>query len=273
MAAIRHALASDYEAFCAMFGELHVPEPVPVFEATFMPNAFVACEGERVLGYGHGLRVGPSWHVMHVVTAPEARGRGVGRAIMDEHARRARAAGASRWWLSVKRANATAIRLYERCGLAVAVATWAMIIDWADVARLPPAPAPFTTFVVEPDVDAAIERALSLTAGEVASHRARPGRVIVGVRASKREELVGYASFAPAFPGAFPFRPRDAAWVRALFEAMRPHALPEHTSVRMVVERDEALMETCADAGGRVLLEMYRMEGDVPAEPSRSRPT
>jgi hypothetical protein len=72
MAAIRHALASDYEAFCAMFGELHVPEPVPprtVFEATFMPNAFFACEGERVLGYGHGLRVGPSWHVMHVVTA------------------------------------------------------------------------------------------------------------------------------------------------------------------------------------------------------------
>lgn len=268
MTAIRGAQAGDYDHFVAMFGELGVPEAVPpreVFEASFAPNAFFVCEGERVLGYGHGLAVGPSWHVMHVVTAPDARGRGVGRAIMDEHARRARAAGVSRWWLSVKRENATALRLYERCGLTIALATWAMIIDWADVARLPPAPGPFTTFVVEPDVDAAVEHALGLATGEVASHRARPGRVLVGVRAAETDELVAYASFAPAFPGAFPFRPRDASAVRALFEAMRPHALAEHASVRMVVERDEALVEACTSAGGRVMIEMYRMEGDVPA--------
>jgi GNAT superfamily N-acetyltransferase len=268
MAAIRSARASDYEHFVAMFAELGVPESVPpraVFEASFAPHAFFVCEGERVLGYGHGMAMGPHWHVMHVVTAPDARGRGVGRAIMDEHARRARAAGVSRWWLGVRRVNATAIRLYERCGLEVALATWAMIIDWADVARLPPAPTPFTTFVVEPDVDDAIERAVGFAAGEVASQRSRPGRVIVGVRASEAAELVGCASFAPAFPGAAPFRPRDPSWVGALFEAMRPHALPEHASVRMLVERDEALVRACTDAGGRVLIEMYRMEGDVPA--------
>ncbi len=269
MATIRALRPSDYETFTALFRELATPDPIPpreVFEATYLPHAFFLCEDERVLGYGYGQPIGPSWHVMHVVTAPDARGRGAARAVMAEHARRACAAGVARWWLNVKRENATAIRLYERCGLAIATATWAMVLDWADVTRLPPPPAPCTAIVVAPEDDAAMERALGLAGGEIASHRARPGRVIVGVRAGA--ELVGYASFAPAFPGAFPFRPRDANAARALLEAMRPHARPEHSSVRMVVERDEVLVQTCAAAGGRVLLEMYRMEGDLPTTPA-----
>lgn len=264
MATVRDARVGDYEAFARLFHHLSVPDPTPpreIYESTYAPHTFFVCEGERVLGYGHGQKLGPRWHVMHVVTAPDARGRGVGRMIMDEHERRARASGASCWWLNVKRANGTAIRLYERCGLAIATSTWAMTIGWPDVAKLPAPTAAWTPLVVVPDDDEALDRAFGLLAGEVASQRARPGRVIVGVRAG--DDFTGYASFAPAFPGSAPFRARGTEWVGPLLEAMRVHKQPEHDYVRMVIERDETIVRACLDAGARVLLELYRMEAEL----------
>ncbi len=264
MFAIRAGRPTDHGTFLELFQELEVPDPLPTretFEASILPGLFFLCEGERVVGYGHGQPIGPSWHVMHVVTARGARGRGVGAAIMAEHARRARGAARARWHLNVKRDNPTAIRLYQRSGMSIAFASWAMIIDWADVAHLPDSP-PGTPSVLAPEQDEAFERALGLGAGEIAAQRARPGRVVVGVRAG--DQATAWASFVPAFPGAMPFRPIDARYTRALFEAMRPHARPEHAHVRMFVERDEAVARACEAAGGRVLVELYRMEGDVP---------
>lgn len=51
-----------------------------------------------------------------LAVAPEARSRGVGRALVDECARRARASGAAALGLHTSRSMAAARRLYERLG-------------------------------------------------------------------------------------------------------------------------------------------------------------
>ncbi|MGA7122089.1 MAG: hypothetical protein WBY94_18440 [Polyangiaceae bacterium] len=47
-------------------------------------------------------------------------------------------------------------------------------------------------------------------------------------------------------------------------EAMRPHALPEYSFVRLVVEDGVALAARKA-AGAEIVLEMLRMEGPIVA--------
>ncbi len=264
MTTIRDARPDDYPTFVELFAELGVPEPPPPreeFVSRILQSVFFVCDdAERSIGYGLGSVVGENWHVGHVVTAKDARARGVGRAIMDEHARRGRTAGRSRWTLNVKRENAPAIRLYERCGMAIAAKTWAMSIDWADVARLAASPR-HDLIVVEPEADAAIERTFGLAPGEVGAHRARAGRVIAGVRADGR--IVAFASFDPSFPGAAPFRPLEPQWLEALLASMKQHARPQDAHVRMIVEGDETLVHTLIDAGARVALELFRMVGSL----------
>ena len=51
-----------------------------------------------------------------LAVAPEARGRGVGRALVDECVRRARLAGAAALGLHTSKSMATAMQLYERMG-------------------------------------------------------------------------------------------------------------------------------------------------------------
>lgn len=264
MTTIRPARPEDYETFARLFAELAVPEPPPEraeFESRHMQSIFFACDdAARPVGYGMGSVVADHWHVTHVVTDPAARGRGVGRAVMDEHARRARALGLGRWFLSVKRENTPAVRLYERCGMRVTQDLWAMSIDWADVARLPRSAA-FEPAVLEPERDAEIEQSFGLGKGEIAGHRARAGRIVTGAIAEDR--VVAFAGFDPSFPGAYPFRPLEPRWTHALLESMRPHARSEHDHVRLLVEKDAELVRTLTGAGGRVLIEMYRMDGTL----------
>lgn len=265
MFTIRPAREDDYPEWVAFFRALETPDEIYTREqyaARIVPSAFFVCEGERLVGYGYGMPMGARWYVMHVVTAEGARGRGVGRAIMDEHALRARAAGLARWTLNVKRDNAPAIGLYERCGMRVDASTWAMVIDWSAVAKLPPSPS-HAIEILDANDDAVVERLFGHAAGEIAGQRARPGRVIVAVRAEG--DIVAWASFVPDFPGSFPFRTRGAQWNAALLGAMRPHARPQDARVRLVIEDDEAGMREVEAAGGEVLLALYRMEGALPA--------
>ena len=65
--------------------------------------------------------------------------------------------------------------------------------------------------------------------------------------------------------GAFPFAVARPSLARPLLEAIRGHALPEFDYVRLVAEDDAALVEALVAAGGEVLIELFHMEGDVPA--------
>lgn len=120
---MRDASASDYDAFVRLFAELKVPDPVPVpehFKAHIAPQAFFGFDGEEVRASAYWKPYGALAHVSHLVVDPAHRCRGIGRVVMAEVCARARAAGCTRWYLNVKKDNAPAVALYERCGLRVA---------------------------------------------------------------------------------------------------------------------------------------------------------
>lgn len=71
---------------------------------------------ERILGFVIYWVVHDEIHVLNVATAPEARRRGVGRALMDAAADEGRRRGATLVTLEVRRSNAAALALYRALG-------------------------------------------------------------------------------------------------------------------------------------------------------------
>lgn len=269
MATARAARTDDYEAFARLFAELVVPDPTPtrdVYDAQIRPHAIVLEDGE-VIAYAYFVVFGDVTHVKNVVVDRAHRGKKLGRALLDEVARRARAGGSTRWYLNVKPDNAAAIRLYEGAGLRTVLASSALEIAWSDVARLPARSAIAET--PRPEDDATIESTFGLAAGHVPSLRASD-RVLVALRDGGA--LVGFAAFDPSFPGAAPLRLARPDLARAMLEALRPHARPEHASVRLFVEGDPRLVEALRQCGARVVLEALRMEGALqsPSAPLES---
>lgn len=79
----------------------------------------VVADGGALAGYGGLDHGGEVSDVMTVAVAPAARGRGLGRALVDELERRATARGAEYLMLEVRADNAAAVALYEGRGFAV----------------------------------------------------------------------------------------------------------------------------------------------------------
>jgi GNAT superfamily N-acetyltransferase len=83
-------------------------------------HALVAEQQGRLVGLAHYLfhrsttLIGPTCYLQDLFTVPEARGRGVGRALIEAVAERAQAAGASRLYWQTHETNATAMKLYDR---------------------------------------------------------------------------------------------------------------------------------------------------------------
>jgi len=81
--------------------------------------ALVAEDAGRVIGLAHFLfhrsttRIEPVCYLQDLFTAPEARGRGAGRALIEAVYVRARDAGAKRVYWQTREDNATARRLYD----------------------------------------------------------------------------------------------------------------------------------------------------------------
>ncbi len=73
-------------------------------------------DGGVVLGYLLFWHVADEAHVINVAVAPEARRRGIGRALVDHLVRYAREHGIAKILLEVRASNAAAIGLYERAG-------------------------------------------------------------------------------------------------------------------------------------------------------------
>jgi GNAT superfamily N-acetyltransferase len=83
-------------------------------------HALVAESGGALLGLAHYLfhrstiQLGPSCYLQDLFTVSEARGRGVGRALVEAVYERARSAGCSRVYWQTHESNATAMALYDR---------------------------------------------------------------------------------------------------------------------------------------------------------------
>ena len=259
------ARADDYGAFAALFPELRVPDRVPgaeEFATRIVPHAFFAREGGRIVGYVFWHHLGDTARIIHVIVAPDAQGRGVGQALMNELAERARRAGCRDWTLNVKPDNTPAIRLYERCGMALVARAASLEISWDDVARLEGDSLPGA--LVPPTDDEAVERDLDLLPGQLRTFRAGGGRQLIALREGER--FVAFAAFDPAFPGAFPFRVRRPALARPLLEAMRSRRDAAFSYVRFVAELPE-LEERAVAAGAKIVLAVVQMAGKLPPQP------
>ncbi|MFJ5232383.1 GNAT family N-acetyltransferase [Kitasatospora sp. NPDC088391] len=102
------------------------PADAPVFDPRHTPEQYLLAEsGGRVLGYGRLVREIPlesNAHVRQIQglgVLPEARGLGVGDALLTALCAAARADGARRLTLRVLGHNTPARRLYERNGFQV----------------------------------------------------------------------------------------------------------------------------------------------------------
>jgi hypothetical protein len=164
----------------------------------------------------------------------------------------------------VKPDNMPAIRLYESCGMGPVARSTAMRIAWADVARLPEATIALEPARSSPESDARWEAAFGFAQGQMAAFRTSTERIFIEL-APPDEAPGALAAFDPGFPGAMPFRVAHPTYARALLDAMRTHARPEFDYVRFIADHRDDLADRAHAAGAVALLEILRMEGEIPA--------
>jgi len=261
------AAREHHAEFARFFAGLELDDPVPEVErwvSEMAPGTFFLADGPRFVGYAFREHFGDLVYVRHVVVASEARGRGIGRAVMQQLARLAREAGASRWELNVKRENVAAIRLYEHCGMSAEYGTRVVRLDWANLARLPGSARPLVARGVEPEDDAIVESTFRFAVGKVARLRSLDGVRLAQLVAHDRP--VAFASFDARFPGCFPFRVTAAELARPMLEHLAPSRPAEREWIQLVIEDDEATADALVAAGARTTLEIVHMSGVVPSE-------
>ena len=121
-ATLRVAGPGDLELFAALEAEVFAEDPWTPYmlaeELSSPASRYWIARGEddTPLGYA-GVKIGGDQaDVMTIGVRPEARGRGLGAALLDTLLRWAAAAGAHEIFLDVRPSNAAAIGLYESRG-------------------------------------------------------------------------------------------------------------------------------------------------------------
>jgi len=119
-------LWDGYNAFYGREGATALPDEITratwsrFFDAYEPVHALVAARGSELLGLTHYLfhrsttLLGPTCYLQDLFTSAAARGRGVGRALIDGVYERARVGGAGRVYWMTHETNATAMTLYDR---------------------------------------------------------------------------------------------------------------------------------------------------------------
>jgi ribosomal protein S18 acetylase RimI-like enzyme len=259
---IRPAVDDDHDAYTRLFAELAVPEAPPPrdrFVSSMRDDVLVAQDDDGVAGVVWARARGGLWHIVHLMSDPRRRRRGVGRALLLAAATRGRSLGFRRWMLTVKPDNTVARALYDSVGMVEVLSSAVVKLGWRDVERLPAADGVVVGAVAE-DVDAV--PALQLLPGELAAARSLPGRIFVEAR--RGGVLVGVAGFDPAFPGSPLFRVVDVDVARPLLAALAPQARPGDDALRVYVEGQPALRDALVGVGGEVVMQVLRLEGAVP---------
>jgi GNAT superfamily N-acetyltransferase len=262
---VRPATRDDHPVFARLFLELGVPDPTPTpddFADTMLPRVLVLCEAGEALGYVYWQVYGAMAHVTNLVVDPRVRGRGAGKALMDAARELAMEEGCSRAYLHVKRDNAAAIRLYERCGFQPRCETWALRIEWARIAALPRPALALPVFTPSRDDDAALATRFGIDLERLARFRTWPGRVFVALGDS--QEIVAFAVFDPARSRAHGFCVARPELASLLLDALRAEARPDGpASIHFHVDDDRALVESLQSGGAEIVFEMLRMQADL----------
>ncbi|HEY8375017.1 MAG TPA: GNAT family N-acetyltransferase [Nannocystis sp.] len=265
----RPAGAADYPHFARLFPKLATGDPVPppdVWARDLAPHTWLFEQHGEVVGYLYFERLAGTGYIRHVVVAPTRRGCGLGAAFLRAAASDLRAAGCTRWCLNVKPDNLPAVALYRKLGLREVYRSTALRFPWQLVDRLAPPDRSLGTCPIEPEEDAACERAFDLPPGQLAQLRARARTVLVRLRDPDDPAAVGLglAAFAVDFPGAFPFRVAHPSYAAPLLAGLRPHARPDRPEMNIVAEADPELDAAMRAAGAEVKLEFAHYAGDLP---------
>lgn len=259
---IRRARGDDYDAFCRLFPELMVDDPVPGLDAwtsVLAPSTWVATQDGEVLGCCYLQEYIETGYVRNVVVSPTARRRGLGRALMHSAAEYLRSRGKQSWRLNVEPSNQAALALYDRMGLRAKYLAKSLRLPWSALITLPTGNA--VVEVLTPDRDAAIERQFDIPRGQLAAARGM-GRLLFEATSGTGRSVVGVAAFDPKFPRAFPFRVRDLDAVTPLLIAMRQH-VPTDQHVNLVAEDDQRLADLLTSVGAKLRDEILHMEGSL----------
>jgi len=119
-------LWEGYNAFYKRVGPAAIPAEVTrttwarFFDSYEPVNALVAERGGRLLGLAHYIfhrnttMLGPTCYLQDLFTSEQARGQGVGRALINGVYDRARAAGSTRVYWQTHETNVVAQGLYDR---------------------------------------------------------------------------------------------------------------------------------------------------------------
>ena len=275
--AVRAAVPEDYGVFALLFPELWVEErPLEKdrWEREMMATTLIAEAGSgdlpagalprRSVGYAYFQIIRDTAYVRHVVTAPEARQRGVGKALMIAIARRALAHSppCSSWCLNVRPDNVAAVTLYERMGMTRAFATRALRVAWTTVdTRQTLHDARVLARVITPEDDARVEPATKLLSGQLAVARKMEGRVLIGL--FDEDIVLGATVFDPTFPGAYPFRVARPELALVLLDALRPYVRKGDPLVNVVVEGQPDVADALIAAGATVKLDTVHMSSST----------
>lgn len=263
---IRPATPADYDVYAQLAPELGTGDPILTrerFVADLLATTWIAEDasgraGPRALGYANVQVLRDALWVRHLVTAPDARRRGIARAIllaMQEHARQL---GCSEWCLNVAPQNQPARALYASLGLLERYASEVLRMPWSQLDSMPaPTDAEVVTRPILADDDEALERAMGLEQGRLAAARALPGRVLVQLAGDNAP--LGLAVFDPQFPGAFPFRAARPELALVLLHALRPHARAGDPWIQLVIEDQPELAGWLRAHGAALHLEMLQL--------------
>jgi ribosomal-protein-alanine N-acetyltransferase len=258
----RIATAQDYPTFAQLFPELQVPDPLPPeqqFVSRMLPRVTIVEDADGPLGYGFYQVYGKTTHVVHVVSAPATRGRGVGAAIMNELRARALAEGCSRWFLNVKQENAHAIKLYERAGMSIESQGWTLRMPWSSLDSLPGADIQATPYTPDSTEDQELAARFDLDVARLEALRARPQVALLALK--DQEGPKAFAAFDPAFPGIYPIRVAKAELAKPIMKELLP--LAKHDYVNVWVEENEALRDLLLGAGATLQFSIYRMSAPL----------
>jgi ribosomal protein S18 acetylase RimI-like enzyme len=261
----RAATVRDYPLFVRAFAELGVDDAVPSHERwtqNQLATSIIFEEAGQFVAYAYYNVLAETGYIRQLVVVPQARGRGIGHAVMRELRGRFRNAGCSLWCLNVKPTNAPALRVYEAAGMRAEYRATALRMSWSTVSSLPVPDCEWSAEPAAPTEDAELESRFALDCGLITARRARLDQQIVVLRSRARGVVLGFACFDPTLPGASPFAAESLGAVRALLESWSPSTTSE-ALVTIVVRDNADLTEALLSAGAMVRLEVVHYRGKI----------
>ena len=262
----RRATAADYTTFARLFPELAVPDPLPSreqFATKMLARVLIVEDDGGAVGYGFYQLYGQTTHVVHVVAAREARGRGVGAAIMAALRERAEVEGCRRWFLNVKQENAPAITLYERAGMSRESEGWTLRMPWSALDSLPDAQIAASAYTPDSAADQDLAQRFGLDVARIEALRQRPNVAVLALKDDVGPKA--FAVFDPTFPGIYPIRVAKPELAKPLMKELMP--LAKHDYVNVWVEENLSLRNLLIDAGAVLQFSIYRMGAELSGKP------